>query len=104
MSGICKDCRHYEPFEVYWETEKLGWTDEDTPEAERAGLAEFDEVARFQSHEQWKTRRWGRCLLAEANSGSLKREESKSAAIDFESYGAELRCAPDFGCVQWREP
>lgn len=103
MNGLCRDCRYYEPFEVFWELEKWVWVDDETPEGEAAGLADYDESARYHAHEQWKTRRWGRCLLAETFGGSLKRETSKFAAIDEETWGADVRCAPDFGCVQFSE-
>jgi hypothetical protein len=105
VRGECSSCRHYEPFSVYWQGEKWNWIDElETPEGERAGLEEFDEIARHHAEEHWKTRRWGRCTLSATLGGSLIHPVSRSGAIDHdEGLGlADLRCSPFYGCNQWK--
>lgn len=41
----------------------------------------------------------GRCVLLESTSGMADVEGAPAVAMDFESYGAQLFTAPDFGCV-----
>lgn len=101
MSDTCKDCIHYEPFSVFWSSEKWHWIDDETAEGERQGLEEFDEVARSHHEEHWKLRRWGRCLLAESKDGSLVHPESTAMAIDpCDKYYADYRCSPEHYCNQ----
>jgi hypothetical protein len=44
---------------------------------------------------------WGHCGLTASENGRPA-HETKAVALDFESYGASLETAPDFGCVQWK--
>lgn len=44
---------------------------------------------------------WGCCEIGSSGNGEADTKETKAYALDYEQYGAKLRTAPDFGCVQF---
>jgi len=44
---------------------------------------------------------YGKCILAESDSGKPAYPESLALAMDAELHSAGLYCKPTFGCVQW---
>lgn len=75
MSGLCKDCRWWKPFEP------------GEPYHDR-DLNHYYEG-------------WGECELAEMKDGAPKHERSRAVGVDGERYVAGLVTAPDFGCGQF---